>query len=216
MATETIEFEVASRERVGKGAARQVRREGRVPAVIYGDKKEPQAISLDYKEVWKMYLKGQFTAKVFKLKLDGQEHLVVSRDVQLDPVKDTVVHVDFLRIGGDGLIRVAIPVKFLNEHICPGMKRGGVLNVVRHDIEVWCPYDKIPDAFEIDLAEAQIGQSIHVSAVTMPEGAKPTIQDRDFTIATIAGRGPAGGAEDEDEAATDEAAAEGEGEEKQE
>lgn len=199
MASETFELEAASRERVGKGAARQVRREGRVPAVIYGDKKEPVTVSLDYKEVWKMYLKGQFMAKVFKLKVDGVDHLVVSRDIQLDPVKDTPLHIDFLRIGADGLIRVEIPVKFLNEQSCPGMKRGGVLNIVRHEIEVWCPYDKIPNAFEIDLAQVQIGQSIHVSALTMPEGAKPTIQDRDFTIATIAGRGPAGGA-DEDEA----------------
>lgn len=201
MASETFELEAASRERVGKGAARHVRREGRVPAVIYGDKKEPVTVSLDYKEVWKMYLKGQFMAKVFKLKVDGVDHLVVSRDIQLDPVKDTPLHIDFLRIGSDGLIRVEIPVKFLNEQSCPGMKRGGVLNIVRHEIEVWCPYDKIPNAFEIDLAQVQIGQSIHVSALTMPEGAKPTIQDRDFTIATIAGRGPAGGA-DEDEAET--------------
>ncbi len=216
MATETIEFEAAARERVGKGAARQVRREGRVPAVIYGDKKEPEAISLDYKDVWTMYLKGQFTSKVFKLKVGGNEHLVVSRDVQLDPVKDTLVHIDFLRIGGDGLIRVAIPVKFLNEATCPGMKRGGVLNIVRHDIEVWCPYDKIPPAFEIDLAEAQIGDSIHVSAVTMPDGAKATIQDRDFTIATIAGRGPSGGDEEEEAATTDEAEATEETEENKE
>lgn len=201
MATETIELEAATRGRVGKGAARQVRREGRVPGVIYGDKKDPQPISLDYNEVWKMYLKGQFMAKVFKLKVDGDEHLVVSRDLQVDPVKDTPVHIDFLRIGADGLIRVHIPVKFKNEAISPGLKRGGVLNIVRHDIEVWCPYDKIPEAFEIDLAKSQIGQSIHVSAVPMPEGAKLVIQDRDFTIATIAGRGPSGGAEETEEGA---------------
>jgi len=197
MASETFELEAAARGGVGKGAARQTRREGRVPAVIYGDKKEPEAISLDYNEVWKMYLRGQFMAKVFKLKVDGNEHLVVSRDLQLDPVKDTPIHIDFLRIRADGLIRVHIPVKFVNEGTCPGLKRGGVLNIVRHDIEVWCPYDKIPAAFEVDLASVQIGQSIHVSALTMPEGAKAVIQDRDFTIATIAGRGPAGGAEEE-------------------
>ena len=197
MATETIELEAAQRDRVGKGAARQVRREGRVPAVIYGGKKDPEPISLDYNEIWKLYLKGQFMAKVFKLKVAGQENLVVSRDLQLDPVRDTPVHIDFLRIGADGLIRVQVPVRFLNEATCPGLKRGGVLNIVRHDIEVWCPYDKIPDAFVIDLAKAQIGQSIHVSAIDMPEGAKPTIQDRDFTIATIAGRGPSGGTDEE-------------------
>ncbi len=208
MATETIELNAATRERVGKGAARQTRREGRVPAVIYGDKKEPEAISLDYNEVWKMYLKGQFMAKVFKLKVGSQEQLVVSRDLQLDPVKDTPVHIDFLRIGADGLIRVQVPVRFKNEASCPGLKRGGVLNIVRHEIEVWCPYDKIPPAFEVDLATVQIGQSIHVSAVTMPEGAKAVIQDRDFTIATIAGRGPSGGADEEETTAEDETAEE--------
>lgn len=198
MATEIIELEAAVRDRVGKGAARHTRREGRVPAVIYGDKKDPVTISLDDNEVWKLYLKGQFMAKVFKLNVAGNEHLVVSRDMQLDPVKDTPVHIDFMRIGADGLIRVKVPVKTTNEAICPGLKRGGALNLVRHEIEVWCPYDKIPDAFVLDLAQVQIGQSIHVSSVTMPEGAKPVIQDRDFTIATIAGRGPAGGADDED------------------
>lgn len=199
MATETIELEAAARERVGKGAARQVRREGRVPAVIYGEKKAPESISLDYNEVWKMYQKGQFMARVFKIKAGSEEHLVVSRDVQLDPLRDTPIHIDFLRIGADGLIRVEVPVKFLNEASCPGLKRGGVLNIVRHEIEVWCPYDKIPDAFQIDLAKVQIGQSIHVSAIEMPEGATPTIQDRDFTVATIAGRGPSGGSDDEED-----------------
>jgi large subunit ribosomal protein L25 len=199
MATETIELEAVARERVGKGAARQTRREGRVPAVIYGAKKPPTTISLNYNEVWKMYLKGQFMSRVFKIKVDDVEHLAVSRDLQLDPVKDIPVHIDFLRVGEDGLIRVEIPVKFLNELTCPGLKRGGVLNIVRHEIEVWCPYDKIPEAFQIDLAKVQIGQSIHVSDIAMPEGAKPTIQDRDFTIATIAGRGPSGGSEEEEE-----------------
>lgn len=208
MATETIEIEAAARERVGKGAARLTRREGRVPAVIYGDKKPPESISLDYNEVWKMYLKGQFMARVFKIKVGSQEHLVVSRDLQLDPLRDTPIHIDFLRIGADGLIRVEVPVKFLNEASSPGLKRGGVLNIVRHEIEVWCPYDKIPESFPIDLAKVQIGQSIHVSAIEMPEGCNPTIQDRDFTVATIAGRGPSGGAGEE------EGEGEAEGEEK--
>ena len=98
------------------------------------------------------------------------------------------MHVDFLRIGKDGLIRVAVPVKFINDNLSPGLKRGGVLNIVRHDVEVWCPYDKIPPAFVIDLNGVMIGTSIHVSSITMPEGVIPTITDRDFTIATIAGR----------------------------
>lgn len=198
MATESLELEAVARGRVGKGAARQVRREGRVPAVIYGGKQEPESISLDYNEVWKMYIKGQFMAKVIKLKVDGNEHLVVSRDVQVHPVKDTPMHIDFLRIAKGDRVRVHIPVKFKNEGTCPGLKRGGVLNIVRHDIEVWSPPGIIPDVFEIDLSKVEIGESIHVSAIPMAEGVDPVIDDRDFTIATIVGRGPAGGADDED------------------
>lgn len=204
MATETIELDALARPRVGKGAARKVRREGKVPAVIYGDNKAPEAIALDYNEIWKQYLKGHFTSTVFKLKIDGEERLVIPRDMQLDPVRDTPVHIDFLRIGKDGLIRVLVPVRFINEGQSPGLKRGGVLNIVRHDIEVWCPYDKIPNAFTIDLAGVQIGTSIHVSSIELPEGITPTITDRDFTIATIAGRGKM--AEEETETPAAEAA----------
>lgn len=188
MATEAVEFEATARPRVGKGAARQVRREGKIPAIIYGDKKAPEAISLDYKDVWLQYLKGHFTSTVCTIKLDGKSHTVIPRDIQIDPVKDTPVHIDLLRIGKDGLIRVEIPVRFVNEHLSPGLKRGGALNIVRHGIEVWCPYDKIPSHFEVDLDGITIGTSIHISALTMPEGVKPTITDRDFTIATIVGR----------------------------
>ncbi len=137
MATETIELDAVARPRVGKGAARQVRREGKVPAVIYGDNQPPEAIALDYNEIWKQYLKGQFTSTVFKLNIDGEIRLVVPRDMQLDPVRDTPLHIDFLRIGKDGRIRVLVPVRFINEAQSPGLKRGGVLNVVRHEIEVW-------------------------------------------------------------------------------
>jgi large subunit ribosomal protein L25 len=205
MATETIELDALARPRVGKGAARQVRREGKVPAVIYGDNKPPEAIALDYNEIWKQYLKGHFTSTVFKLKIDGEERLVIPRDMQLDPVRDTPVHIDFLRIGKDGLIRVLVPVRFINEGQSPGLKRGGVLNIVRHDIEVWCPYDKIPAAFTVDLTGVQIGRSIHVSSLELPEGVRPTITDRDFTIATVAGRGKMM-AEEEAEAPAAEAA----------
>ncbi|MBU1213116.1 MAG: 50S ribosomal protein L25/general stress protein Ctc [Alphaproteobacteria bacterium] len=207
MATETFELEAVARERVGKGAARQVRREGRVPAVIYGGKQEPESISLNYNDVWRMYIKGQFMAKVITLKVDGKEHLVVSRDVQVHPVKDTPVHIDFLRIAKGDRVRVHIPVKFKNEASCPGLKRGGVLNIVRHDVEVWSPPASIPDVFEIDLAKVEIGESIHVSAIAMAEGVAPVIEDRDFTIATIVGRGPAGGADEEDAEGGGEAAA---------
>lgn len=188
MAQSSVELTATARPGVGKGAARQVRREGKVPAVIYGDKQPPESISIDANELWKQYLKGHFTSTVITLKIEGGDRLVIPRDVQLHPVKDTPLHVDFLRIGKDGLIRVAVPVKFINDNLSPGLKRGGVLNIVRHDVEVWCPYDKIPPAFVIDLNGVMIGTSIHSSSITMPEGVTPTITDRDFTIATIAGR----------------------------
>jgi len=197
-----IPLKAQARPRAGKGAARQTRREGSVPAVIYGDNKSPETIALDYNELWKQVLKGHFTSTAFEIDVDGTKHIVLARDVQLDPVRDTPLHVDFQRVGKDGIIRVSIPVRFANEAASPGLKRGGVLNIVRHDFEVYCPYDKIPSHFEIDLTGLEIGRSIHVSAVAMPEGVSPVIKGRDFTIATIAGA-----LKGDDEAASSEAAA---------
>jgi len=184
---ELIELKATARPRAGKGAARQCRRDQKVPAVIYGDAKPAETINLDYNELWKQVLKGHFTSTVFNVKVDGKSHRVIPRDVQFDPVKDLPIHVDLLRIGKDGVIRVAVPVKFANEALSPGLKRGGVLNIVRHDVEVYCPYDRIPASFEVNLEGMQIGRSIHISAITMPDGVRPVIQGRDFTIATIAG-----------------------------
>lgn len=182
------EIKATARPRAGKGAARQARREGKVPAVIYGDGQPPETIALDYKELWKQVLKGHFTSTVFEINVDGTKKHVIPRDLQLDPIMDKPLHVDFLRIGKQGLIRVEVPVRFVNEGQSPGLKRGGVLNIVRHEIEVTCPYDKIPPHFEVDLTGLEIGRSIHISAVSLPDGMTPTIKDRDFTIATIAGR----------------------------
>lgn len=182
------EIKATARARAGKGAARQARREGKVPAVIYGDGQPPETIALDYKELWKQVLKGHFTSTVFEINVDGTKKHVIPRDLQLDPIMDKPLHVDFLRIGKQGLIRVEVPVRFVNEGQSPGLKRGGVLNIVRHEIEVTCPYDKIPPHFEVDLTGLEIGRSIHISAVSLPDGMTPTIKDRDFTIATIAGR----------------------------
>lgn len=188
MAQAPVQLDASARPRVGKGAARHARREGTVPAVIYGAKKPPLSISIDYNTLWKQILKGHFTSTVFEIKVGDEVHRVVARDVQLDPVRDTPIHADFLRVAEDGMIRILVPVKFSNDLLSPGLKRGGVLNIVRHEVEVFCPYDRIPPFFEIDLTGTQIGTSIHISSVQMPEGVTPTIRDRDFTIATIAGR----------------------------
>jgi large subunit ribosomal protein L25 len=200
----SVSFAATARPRAGKGAARQARREGKVPAVIYGDNQSPLTVVLDYNELWKQVLKGHFTSTVIELKLDGKSHLVIPRDLQLDPVRDQPLHVDFLRIGKDGVIRVNVAVRFVNEGQSPGLKRGGVLNIVRHDIEVYAPYDKIPNYFEVNLEGLEIGRSVHVSSITMPEGVRPVIQNRDFTVATIAG---AVKQEEEATTATTEAAA---------
>jgi large subunit ribosomal protein L25 len=185
--SELISLKATARPRAGKGAARQARRDGNVPAVIYGNQETPETINLEYNELWKQVLKGHFTSTAIELDVEGKKHIVLARDVQVDPVRDTPLHVDFQRVGKDGVIRVSIPVHFTNEAASPGLKRGGVLNIVRHDVEVFCPYDKIPRFFEINLEGMEIGRSIHISAVTMPEGITPVIKNRDFTIATIAG-----------------------------
>jgi len=186
--SQTIELSAEPRTRAGKGSARQARREGRVPAVIYGDGVTPDTITLDLRELTKQYHKGHFTSTVMELDIAGRKVRAIPREIQLDPVKDTPVHVDFQRIGPGSRIRVSVPVRFINEGLSPGLKRGGVLNVVRHEVEVTCPAETIPTHFEIDLEGVQIGRSIHISSVALPEGVRPTITNRDFTVATIAGR----------------------------
>jgi large subunit ribosomal protein L25 len=187
MAQEIIEIKAKARPRAGKGAARQARREGNVPAVIYGDGKPPETIALDYYDLLRQLIKGHFTSTVFDVAVDGKKTRVLPRDLQFEPVNDKPIHVDFLRIGKDGIIRVAVPVRFINQGLSPGLKRGGVLNIVRHEVEVYTPYDRIPLFFEVNLEGLDIGRSIHISAVKLPDGVKPVIQDRDFTVATIAG-----------------------------
>ena len=194
---QTNKLRATARPKVGKGAARAARRAGRIPAVIYGDNQPPVPISVDYKELFKLLNKGGFLSMLTELDIDGQKTRVIPRDVQLDVVRGFPMHVDFLRLGKGARIAVDIPVIFLNEETCPGLKRGGVLNVVRHEIELECPAGAIPDNLEIDLSEMDIGDSLHISEITLPEGATPTITDRDFTIVTIAT--PAGGEDEEEE-----------------
>lgn len=183
-----IEITAAARHGAGKGAARAVRREGKVPAVIYGEKQKPEMIALDANELWKIVQRGKFLSTVLDIVVDGGKRRVLPREIQLDPVKDVPVHVDFQRVGSSARVRVVVPVRFINEALSPGLKRGGVLNIVRHEIEVTCPPDRIPEHFTINLEGLEIGRSIHISAVPLPEGVRPTILNRDFTVATIAGK----------------------------
>jgi large subunit ribosomal protein L25 len=208
---EAVELKAWARQRSGKGGARQVRRDGRVPGIVYGGKQEPENIALESKAISKQIQTGHFQSTVFMLDVDGTKIRVIPRDVQLDPVRDFPIHVDFMRLSKDATVTVDVPVHFLNDAASPGLKRGGVLNVVRHDIPVRCPADQIPDSFEVDLTGLEIGDSIHISAIKLPEGVTPTITDRDFTVATIVGRTAeeAEPTEGEAEAAAEESAAEG-------
>ena len=186
---ETSELNAKLRESAGKGAARAIRREGRVPAVIYGDKKDPETISLDFVDVFKALNTGSFLSTVYKINIEGGgQTRVIPRDIQVDPIKDFPMHVDFLRISKDAMLVVEIAVNFIGEEECPGMKRGGVLNIVRHEIEVSAPADAIPDEIVADISELEIGDTLHASSLKLPTGVELTITDRDFTVASIAGQ----------------------------
>jgi len=153
--------------------------------VIYGDGKAPESITLSFNELNNNINKGRFLSTLYNVEIDGRKERVLPRDVQFDVVTDAPLHVDFLRIGKGKKIPVMVPVHFTNEPASPGLKRGGVLNVVRHEVELLCPADEIPESIEIDLTGLEIGDGMHISRVTLPEGVTPTIIDRDFTIATI-------------------------------
>ena len=179
-------FPAEARERAGKGAARALRREGRVPAVIYGNKIEPVLISLDPIRLSQELHKPGFFGRVFEVRVGKNRHRVLARDVQFEPVSDRPLHVDFMRFSADTRIQVEVAVNFLNEEEAPGIKRGGVLNVVRREIEMICSPEGIPESITVDLAGLEIGDSVHVSDVDIPEDVELAISDRDFTIATIA------------------------------
>lgn len=179
------QLKATARPRAGKGAARAERRNGRVPGVIYGGNEPPLPISLDYKDVEKTIFAGHFLSTVFNIDVDGKTVRVIPRDYQLDKVRDFPMHVDFLRIVAGSKIRVGVPVHFKNNLESPGLKAGGVLNVVTHNIELMCPPDDIPQEVMVDLAGLEIGDSIHISDIKLPENV--TLRDRsNFTVATIA------------------------------
>lgn len=183
--SDTVTFDAESRALVGKGAARAARRNGRVPAVIYGANKDPEPITIDPRQLRAARMQPGFFATLFDVSLNGNKQQVLCRDLQLHPVTDQPMHADFLRVTESTRINVEIPVVFTNEEESPGLKSGGVLNVVRYEVEVMCRAGAIPDDIVVDLTGLEVGDSVHISSIELPAGVKPTI-DRDFTIATIA------------------------------
>ena len=183
--SEQLTLPAETRDRAGKGASRALRREGRVPAVVYGDKKEPLSVHVEEKLLTKMLSTGHFMNSVVMVEVGGKPNRTLPKAVDFHPVTSRPIHVDFLRIGEHSKVNVNIPVRFDNEEASPGLKRGGVLNVVQHEIELICDAAEIPDELHIDLTGLDIGDSIHISQVTLPKGAKAAIDDRDFTVATV-------------------------------
>lgn len=179
-------IEAQARPEGGKGAARAVRRSGQVPGIIYGDRQEPVMISVDGHELHLLLRNPAFSTYVFDLVVGDRHINVIARDIQYDPVTDDPLHIDFLRVSRATRLTIEVPVNFVNEEQSPGIKKGGVLNVVRHGIEVTALAGSIPESIEIDLTGRDVGDSIHISDVELPKDVVPTISDRDFTVATIA------------------------------
>ena len=183
--SEQLTLPAETRDRAGKGASRALRRDGRVPAVVYGEKKEPLSIHVEEKLLSKILSSGHFMNSVIMIDLGGKNHRTLPKAVDFHPVSSRPIHVDFLRIGEHTKVTVAVPVRFMNEEASPGLKRGGVLNVVQHEIEIMCDAAHIPEELQVELEGLEIGDSIHISQIKLPEGVKPSIDDRDFTVATI-------------------------------
>lgn len=183
---EVISIAAEARSWAGKGTARATRLKLRVPAVIYGGKEPPVIISIDSKELLAQYNKGSFLTRLFDIDLPEGKQRVLPRDVQLHPVTDRPIHADFMRVDANSRIRIFVPVHFVDTDQSPGIKKGGVLNIVRHEVEFYCPANEIPESITVSLAGTEIGTSIHISAVTLPAGLKPVISNRDFTVATVA------------------------------
>lgn len=202
---EAIAIAAEARDRAGKGAARAARRAGMVPGVIYGESAPPTMININVRTVQRLVRDPAHLTHLYMVEVDGAQHKVLCRDVQYHPVTDDALHLDFLRVGDKTEITVDVPVQFVNEDKSPGLKRGGVLNIVRHEIEMDCLAGSIPDHITVDLSGWDVGDTIHISAIALPAGVRPTITDRDFTVATIGA--PSGmkseGAGDADEEAGD-------------
>ena len=183
--SDAITLPAETRDRAGKGASRQLRRDGRVPAVIYGGKEEPTLIHVEAKELIKQLDSGHFMNSIVEIELGGKKFRTLPKDVALHPVTDRPEHADFLRLSKGTKVEVQVPVVFTHEEASPGLKKGGVLNIVRHELELVCDADKIPSEIEIDVTGKEVGDSIHISEVALPAGSESAITDRDFTIATL-------------------------------
>ena len=194
---QTIDIKAEARSQVGKGSARAARRAGLVPAVIYGNKQSPISITLDANKWRQLMHKPGIFSQLMNIEVSNVTHFVLPRDIQQHPVSEEAEHVDFLRVTENATVAVGINVEFLNEDKCTGLKLGGVLNVVRPQVELNCPAISIPEKITVDLEGLNVGHTIHISAIKLPEGCTPTITDRDFTVATIAA--PRGGLGDSEE-----------------
>ena len=206
--SEQLTLAAETRDRAGKGASRALRRDGRVPAVIYGANQDPVSIHLEEKYLTKLLSTGHFMNSVFMVEVAGKAIRTLPKDVQFHPVSSRPTHVDFLRIGEHSKVTVAVPVRFVDEEESPGITRGGVVNIVRHDLELICDAAEIPEEIVISLKNFDVGDSIHISAVQLPAGVESAITDRDYTIATLVApsalRSETGDGADEAETATDE------------
>ena len=202
---QTIDIKAEARSRVGKGSAREARRAGLVPAVIYGNKQSPITITLDANKWRQLMNKPGIFSQLMNIEVNNETHFVLPRDIQQHPVSEEAEHVDFLRVTKNATVAVGINVEFMNEDKCTGLKLGGVLNVVRPQVELNCPAISIPEKITVDLEGLNVGHTIHISAIELPDGCTPTITDRDFTVATIAApRGGLGDSEEEEAETTDE------------
>ena len=184
--SDIVQIKALIREKSGTGYSRELRTNKNVPGIIYGEKKDPILITIDEKTLKTNVQSSGFFSKQCEINLDNQTFKVLPKDVQLHPVKESILHIDFLRVGENTSVTLYVPVKFVNENSCPGLKQGGVINVVRHEVELKTPVSKIPEFLEANLDNLEIGDSIHISSISLENGVEPTIKDRDFTIATIA------------------------------
>jgi large subunit ribosomal protein L25 len=182
-----VQFDAEARDNFGRGRSRALRNAGKIPSVMYGTNSEPVHFTLEEKQVKREYHKGGFFAKLVNITIDGKHYKGVAKDLQLHPVSEKIIHADFIAVEAGAELKVSVPVKFTNYERCIGIKRGGALNVVRYNVELLCHQDKIPEEITVDLLNLNIGDSVHISSVNLPEGSRSAI-DRDFTIAAVAGR----------------------------